>query len=106
MEPKSLRFASLILLSKYFSSQEQDERFFQDFTNRSVLKIYTLDVRIFQECEFFKTFEELNLTPFIGSPPKKVWSSVSFGNQKWISSFTKELLILDRDSYLLYGGAG
>lgn len=41
-----------------FSSQKQDGRFFQEYTNRAIFDVHTLEAKIFQEFEFFKTFEE------------------------------------------------
>lgn len=61
MTSKRLRFPSLTYLSDDFSSQEQEVIFFQEYGNRVNLYIHNLDAKIFQECEFFKTFDELNL---------------------------------------------
>lgn len=41
-----------------------------------VIEIHTLYGGIFQECEFFKIFEELNLTTCICSHLKKVYPSL------------------------------
>lgn len=74
MIPKRLSFSNPLV--DFFTTKEQEVRFFQSFSNRSLVRIRTLDPEDFKECKFFKTFEELNLSSFLYMPLKMIYPSL------------------------------
>lgn len=72
MDPKKLSFSTIPFFD-FFTTIQQEVRFFQDFPDRTLQRIHTLDLEAFKECEFFKTFEELNLSTFLYNPSRKVY---------------------------------
>lgn len=75
MASKRLSF-SANHFSNFFTTNQQEVIFFQDFIDRTLLRIHTLDSEAYKECELFKKFEELNLSTFLCSPSRKMYQSL------------------------------
>lgn len=75
MTPKRLSF-SASSFSDFFTTKQQEMIFLQEFVNRSLVRIHTLDLEDLKKCEFFKFFEELNVSIFPCSPSREVYPSL------------------------------
>lgn len=75
MASKRLTFSSNHFFD-FFTTKQQEVRFFQDFFDRTLLRIHTMDSKAFKKCELIKTFEEPNISTFLYNSSRNVYPSL------------------------------